>query len=213
MSGSEPKLPARMSGEEWSAILGRAAEIQRAAEDSADAQADIDAMMSAAEDVGLTRTAVEQALKERLAGAPQALPPAVGARVFARSTDEKMYVAEVLEVGSAGVRVQFLKGDELVVPAGDVRPASFVPGQRVSVNWPWWGAWSCTVVSFDATRQRVKLTDGWGDEKTFKVSDVWLPRQRPTGHPARTRAYLALVGAGAGFGALVGAVVTALLLR
>lgn len=213
MSDSEPKPPVRMTGEEWSAILARAAEIQRTAEESADAQADVDAMMAAAEDVGLTRTAVEQALKERLAGMPAATPIAVGGRIFARSTDGRMYVAEALEVGQAGVRVRFLKGDELLVPADHVRPASFVPGQKVSVHWPWWGPWSCTVISYDATKQKVKLSDGWGDVKTFKVSDVWLPQERAAGHQARTKVYLTLLGVGAGIGAVVGSLVTGLLAR
>ncbi|MEQ1690426.1 MAG: hypothetical protein ABMA00_04025 [Gemmatimonas sp.] len=42
-------------------------------------------------------------------------------------------------------------------------PSAFLPGERVVVDWPWWGTWTCFVMSRDVEGRRVTLNDGWGD--------------------------------------------------
>ena len=76
------------------------------------------------------------------------------------------------------------------------------------------GPWTCTVFAHDAVKQRVKLSDGWGYTKTFPVGEVWLPpAPKAPASGARAKVYLTLIGAGAGAGALVGSIITAMLMR
>ena len=81
------------------------------------------------------------------------------------------------------------------------------------VDWPWWGAWKSTVISYDREKQRVKVSDGSGSTKTFPLAEMWLAPQKSPAEKARSRAYLWLAAAGAGVGALIGSVATALILR
>lgn len=201
----------RLTDDELRDVLARAEEIQRASRHGTEMTAELEAVIGAAEEVGLARPAVERALRERLA--LPAAPPAVGALAFARSADDKFYAAEVLSVSAEGVRVRFLRGSEHVVTLDQLRPCAFLPGERVVCNWPWWGPWTCTVVGYDPVKQRVKLSDGW-DTKTFPIAEVWLADARKArASGARTRVYATLIGAGAGVGALVGSIITALLMR
>ncbi len=201
----------RLTDDELRDVLARADEIQRASLHDDEMKAELEAVIGAAEEVGLTRLAVERALRERLA--LPAKPPAVGELAFVRSADRKFYVAEVLSISAEGVRVRFLRGSEHLVTADQLRPCAFIPGERVVVNWPWWGPWTCTVVTYDAGGQRVKLSDGWGDTKTFPVNEVWLPATPTSGdHRSRRRVHATLIGAGVGIGAVIGSIITALLM-
>ena len=201
----------RLTDDELRDVLTRAEEIQSAAPRADDVSAELEAVISAAEEVGLARPAMEQALRERLS--ISATPPSVGSLTFAKSADDKFYVAEVLDASNEGVRVRFLRGSEHLVTLDQLRPASLIPGERVVVDWPWWGPWTCTVASYDAAKKRVKLSDGSGSTKWFPISDVWLAARKPIGSGARTRVYATLAGAGAAVGALVGSIITALLMR
>lgn len=202
----------RLTDDEFRDVLTRAEEIQRASRHVDETNAEMEAVIGAAEEVGLARPAVERALRERLA---LSAPPAVGTLTFARSADGKFYVAEVLAISTEGVRVRFLRGSEHLVLPDELRPCSFIPGERVTCNWPWWGPWTCTVVAYHAASQYVELSDGWGSTETFPVADVWLtpPQKTDVARGARRRVYLKLIGAGAGLGALVGSIITALLMR
>lgn len=199
----------RLTDEELRDVLARAEEIQQTTRHGEDMKAELEAVIGAAEEMGLARTAVERALRERL-DLP-ARPPVTGELVFAKSADGNSYVAEVLAVSSEGARVRFLKGSEHTVTLDQLRLCSFNPGERVVVDWPWWGPWTCTVMSYDAARARVKVNDGWGYTRTFPVADVWLAPRKVGG--SRTRIYVTLLGAGVGLGAILGSIVTALLIR
>lgn len=203
----------RLTDEQFRDVLSRAEEIQRASWTEGDRDAELEAVIQAAEAVGLPRTAVQQALRERL-DLPYK-PPATGSLIFARSADEKYYVAEVLSTSHEGVRVRFLRGSEHTVSLDQLRPSAFLPGARVVCHWPWWGPWTCTVLSYDAAKGTIKVSDGWGETKLFPISEVWLnppPNTSLTGGN-RTKVYLTLVGWGAGLGGLVGSVVTWLMTR
>ena len=128
-----------------------------------------------------------------------------------RRGDGKLYVAEVVSVSDAGVRVRFLRGSEHTVMHDEIRPFALIPGERVVCEWPWWGAWTSTVVTYDAARQRVKLSDGWGTTKTFPLAEVWLaPPRKFDVSRSRARLYATLLGAGATVGAIIGSIITAL---
>jgi hypothetical protein len=75
-----------------------------------------------------------------------------------------------------------------------------------------WGPWTCTVVAYDAAKQRVKLSDGWGYTRTFPVSEVWLAPAKADPRTTGRRVSAILLGVGAAAGALLGSIVTALLM-
>jgi hypothetical protein len=189
------------------AVLARASEIHAATESS---HADREAIIQAAEEAGIGRAAVERALRERMP-APMA-PPSAGDLTFAKSADGRFYVATVVSVSDEGCQVRFLRGSEHVVALEELRPATFLPGERVLVQWPWWGPWTCTVLTYAADSQLVTVTDGWGETRTVPISEVWLAPAKQA-HSRRTRISAALIGAGAAAGAVIGAIVTALLMQ
>lgn len=202
----------RLTDDEMRDVFARAEEIQAAALRGDGASRELETVIQAGEEVGLTRSAIELALRERLD--LLAKPPASGDLVFAKSADGKFYIARVLSASADAIRVQFLRGGEHTLALTDLRPCSFVPGSRVVCPWPWWGPWTCTVLSYDADRQRIKVTDGWGETRGFPIADVWLDSaRRPEQTSARTKLYITLLGSGVGIGALIGSLLTALLGR
>lgn len=202
----------RLTDDELRDVLGRAEEIERTTRRGNEMRAELQAVIGAAEEVGLSRAAVERALRERFDLGP---PPTVGDRVFARSADGKFHVADVLSISGDDVRVRFLRGGEHSVALDEIKPCSVVPGQRVMCHWPWWGPWSCTVISYHAATQYLNLSDRWGSTTTCHLADVWLETERqPDTRTPRKRVYGVLINVSAGLGAAaVGALLTALLLR
>ena len=196
--------PTRLSDDDLRDVLARAEEIQKNSRNADYMRAEMEAVIEAGEAVGLTRPAVERALRERLEVGMIA-PPDIGSLVFAKSADGKYYVAEVLAVQGEAVRVRFLRGSQHNVPLDQVRPASFLPGERVVVNWPWWGPWTCTVISYDAEKDKVKLSDGWGESKSFRISEVWQTDH--TAWSGKFRIAVTWLSVGIGLGALVGATI------
>ena len=91
-------------------------------------------------------------------------------------------MARVTEVESGVVHLRFLNGSDAVLPTGNVRPFSVLPGTKLEVPWPDWGWWNCTVVSYDRENDKVTVTDGM-DSKSFHLSDVRLKREGPSGLP------------------------------
>ena len=176
-----------LSDQELRDVLARADEIQRGLR-SGTSRAELEQVISAGEEVGLSRGAMEQALRERLG--IRLTPPEVGSMVFARAGGEKYYAAEVLSVSPETVRVRFLRGSEHTVDVDEVRPCALIPGEKVMVEWPWWGPWLCTVIGYDASRQRVKVSDGWGYTRAFPVAEVWMaPRGEEDPAKIRRRIY------------------------
>ena len=190
------------------AVLARAQEIELGTQSDA---AEIERVIQAAEEVGISRASVERAFRERLNLPARA--SSVGDLVFARSSDDKYYTAEVLAVDTHGVRVRFLRGSEHEVSTDEIRPCTLLPGERVICPWPWWGPWTCTVLSYDAARQRVSVSDGWGETRDFSITEIWTaPPRAPDQHRATKRKiYAVLLGVGAVGGTIVGAIVSSLL--
>lgn len=199
----------RLSDDELRDVLARAEEIQRNSRTADSMQSEIEAVIGAGEAVGLARPALERAIRERLDLAVS--PPPPGTLVFAQSADGKYYVAEVVGGSSDSVRVRYLRGSEHTVSQEQLRPCAFLPGERVVANWPWWGPWTCTVISYDAAKQKVKVSDGWGYTKTFSIAEVWQSGRKAWS--GRMRISALWLSVGAGVGAVIGSVVTALLLR
>ena len=194
----------RLSDDELRDVLSRAEEIQRGSRSIDTIQAEMEVVIGAGEAIGLTRPALERALRERFAVASSP-----GSLVFAQSADGKYYVAEVVSVGTDSIRVRFLRGSEHTVTPDQVRPCAFLPGEKVVANWPWWGPWTCTVISYDAAKQKVKVSDGWGDTKNFNIAEVWQSGRKPWG--GRFRIAATWLSVGVGLGTILGAALTRLL--
>lgn len=197
----------RLSDDELREVLERAEEIQRGSRSVDTMQAEMEVVIGAGEAVGLARPAIERALRERFDLSGATASP--GTLVFAQSADGKYYVAEVMSKANDAVRVKYLRGSEHTVTSDQVRPCAFLPGEKVVANWPWWGPWTCTVISYDAARQKVKLSDGWGYTKTFPISEVWQSGRKAWS--GRFRIAATWLSVGVGLGAILGATLTRLL--
>ena len=170
----------------------------------------IESVLNAAEEMGLPREAMLQALQERL-GQPMPTPVS-GERVFARSADGNYYVADV-EVAEPGrIRVRYLSGGEATLTEDDIQPCNFVPGMILVVPWPVWGWYKADVVSFDAKKGKVLVSDGWS-EKKFSISEVRLHETKRKRGGSRSRLYWTLISLGIALGGPIGALITWLLMR
>jgi hypothetical protein len=197
----------QLSDDELREVLARAEEIQRGSRSVDTMQAEMEVVIGAGEAVGLARPAIERALRERFDVASTL--PTPGSLVFAQSADGKYYVAEVVAATSDSVRVRYVRGSEHTVTPDQLRPCAFLPGEKVIANWPWWGPWTCTVISYDAARQKVKLSDGWGYTKTFPIAEVWQSGRKAWS--GRLRIAATWLSVGLGLGAILGATLTRLL--
>jgi hypothetical protein len=194
-----------LSDDDIRAIVARAEALQHAGDLAGD---EAEALVRAGEELGIARSAMQRALRERIG---TRLNPVTGDLVFARSSDDKYYAAEVLSLADDGYRVRFLRGGERVVATDELRECPFLPGDRVSCPWPGWGAWTGTVVSHDAENNMITISDGWAETAVFAARDVWLAPRSAEGQ-RRKRIYAALLAAGAVAGAGVGALITALIM-
>lgn len=203
-------VQSQFSEEEIRQVLARAEEIhQRGGHKPSESDSEI--VIRAAEEAGLPREAVEQAIRERF-DIPAEIPKK-GELVFAKSSDGRYYVAEVLE-SERGIRVRFSKGGEVSLTLEDLRPCTFLPGARIVCPWPDWGWWTCTVISYDAEKRKVKVTDGWGGNQTYSIADVRLdPPRRSLSLLTRIRESILVWGMDYLFAALIGAGIMWLILR
>lgn len=159
----------RMDQESLRALLQRAEEIQEQRNVDLSWSATEKEILAAAEEAGLDRTAVEQALRERLSLESKALQP--GELVYVPTPDGYHRIATVLSTDENAVDVRFLSGSDHHVNRSDIRPFSLLPGQRIQAPWPNWGWWTCTVVSYDRDLKMGRLSDGWSEER-FSLADL-----------------------------------------
>ncbi len=208
-------MPQRFDDEHVREVLARAEEIHQQELLPLDIGPQMQEVVQAAEESGLSRSAVMQALRERVSA--HRTPPEPGELVFAPSEEGDWYAAELVAVDKGQAKVRFLGGSDARFSLEELRPFQMLPGQQVQCPWPDWGWCGCTVVSYDRENRKVRLSDFWGSEYTFHLSDVYVeppkPRKEPLLAALRARATLALVSAGLVAGGAIGALVTWLLLR
>lgn len=170
----------------------------------------LESVLNAAEEMGISRDAMPQALQEKL-GKPMETPE-VGDMVFARSADNNYYVANVVAAEAGRVRVRFLSGGEDTLPEDALRPCNFVPGMKVFAQWPVWGWYKGDVISYDAKKGKLLVSDGWS-EKKFSISEVRLEPVKQKSGSTRSKLYWTLITVGIALGGPLGALVTWLLMR
>ncbi|MBS1714344.1 MAG: hypothetical protein JST30_08405 [Armatimonadetes bacterium] len=190
-------------------LLVRAEEIQQQSSVEIETRSEVQELIVAAEESGVSRDAILQALRERISATER--PLTEGELAFVTSSDGHQYVARTLDVGPHSVKVRFLKGGEASVPRTDVKPLSVMPGQTLCCPWPNWGWWNCKVVGYDPENLMVRVTDGWTEQASFHLSDVRLNKPSAPGF-SRLKDKLFVVGIALGSG-LLGALVQFLLTR
>jgi hypothetical protein len=195
-----------LSDDDIREIVARAEQLQGASDAWGD---EAEALVLAGQDLGIARSAMERALQEQRA--KKSPRPVAGEMVFAKSSDDKYYAANVVSHDEHTWTVRFLRGGERTVASDELRPCPFLPGDRVTCPWPGWGTWTGTVLSYDAEAASLTVSDGWGDTAVFRAAEVWLA-PRTSERLRRRRIYAALLGAGVTIGAALGALVTALII-
>ena len=160
--------------EQWEIqeVLKRASEIDNG--HTLETDAEIEALVSAAEESGISRDAVLQALHERLQGPLKAFTP--GDLVFARSHDGRHYVATLLSAEGASVKVRFLNGADSLANAGEMRMFSLPPGMKVEYLSPSSGIWFTAPVVRYSQEARLVTVNAWGNEENVSIDKVRLPR-------------------------------------
>ena len=109
-----------MDQREAQEILRRAQEIESQQGVMLRSQADVEQFVSAAEEAGLSRDAVLQALRERLRMPAEAFEP--GSLVFAESADGRFHVASLTSLDEHTAKIRFLNwGTEETVTLEHIR--------------------------------------------------------------------------------------------
>lgn len=193
--------------EELRGVLSRAYEIDQRTHGTQEGAHE--AVLRAAEEAGLSREAVGQAIQERLGLLGR--PPSVGEMVFAKGEGDKLYPAEILEAGGHDYAVRFANGEERRVAFENLRPLNLLPGERLVCPWPDWGYWNCTIISYNPEKRTVKVTDNWGSEKKFDLSQVYRQADGARDRSPSRHISGLYVAAAALAGGVVGSVVTWLL--
>jgi hypothetical protein len=151
---------------ELAETVQRAREIADHSRELASPEAEYDAYLHAAEEMGIPREAMLQAIRERRVIPGETLE--VGQRVFAPSADGFWYVAELLSLTEHTAKVRFLEGGEHTCATSDVRPLSLIPGRKLQGDIKGWGWYGCLVVRHDPAKDRVEVIhDDWAPSKEW----------------------------------------------
>lgn len=199
-------MDTRLSDEEVAAVVQRAHEIQFLQERIGEGPSGIEQYVKVAEELGVSREAMLQALGERFVFLGGEIE--VGAIVLAPSDDAREYPAKVVSTDGDSVLVRFLNGGEGRVGRHHLREATFSPGTEYEYYSP---------MSFMYVRGRVTRLDRdaltatfntWGIEETVPLAKVRTPRQRARLAPVWINYVLAAAVSGS-----IAALVTWLVLR
>ncbi len=199
----------RLTQNEMTEVLQRAEEIQRQEQAKIEWTQELQQWVGAAEEAGLSRVAIEQALRERTAFSGVELSP--GEKIFAKSMDGRFYIAKLVDLSEDGGTVEFINGGRCKLSQRDMRPLNLVPGSKVECDWPNWGWWTCTIVSYNHELNTIHANDGWGQTRIFPISEIRLRGEEPKQGRFWERYGVAIGSLMAGSG--VGALITWLLMR
>lgn len=164
-----------MRSDEMQEVLARAHEIESQSGALLHSETDVESFVAAAEETGLSRDAVLQALRERLRLPAEAYEP--GKQVFAASADGHHYVANLLSISDRTAKVEFLNGGTHTLPVHELRAFSTIPGQKVQYFSPSSGMWfTGTIVKYNEAKKTIKVS-AWGSEESVSLAKVRLARE------------------------------------
>ena len=151
-----------LTQEEVSTTISRATEIASSTALSVayetSSHGGLEAYVKAAEELGIPRDAMLQALRERHLLPNEDLK--VGDRVFAKSADGAYYPAQITGLnGDSTSVVRFNTGGEQRISSTDLRPLTMVPGMQLQFLNDDLGMW-CTgkLLEFDSAKNIARLT-------------------------------------------------------
>lgn len=198
-----------MEQEKLNQVLRRAQEISEQSSLMFEPHPEIEQYVKAAEEVGISRDATMQALRERLDLPSRAFK--VGEMVFARSKDGRYYVAKVIEVDGSRIKVQFLSGSDHECHVTDLRLFSLTPGQRVQYHSPTHQIWvTGRLEGYDRDILAVRVYWG-GVTESLTLDNIRIPDE--DSKPNFEVPYWAVAAASALGGGVIGALVMRFLMR
>lgn len=146
----------------------------------ANPSAGYEAYVSAAEEIGIPRDAMLQALRERQLLPVDSVSP--GDSVFALSADNAFYPATIVRVvNDASIVVKFVAGGEHTVSAYDIRPQSMVPGRLLQFQHEdlGEGIWfSGRLVDYNPVKQVATVSNGYMSF-TVSINRIRLKGNKP----------------------------------
>jgi hypothetical protein len=182
----------RMEPSEVSELLSRAQEIQNLHKHVATSDQDLQAFLAAAEEAGIEREAMMQALEERVGFRIEDLVE--GDLVFAKSSDGRHYTARILRLDATRVQVRFLSGSEAFLPVSDLRQGGLLPGAKVQVDLPTYGGWTTATVAQLNLEGRTATVNLWGVvQETVPLEKLRLFAEDPKGRYSFSMAELVAV--------------------
>lgn len=201
-------MPRELNDEALSGVIERAHELQMQDQELAS----YEAFVQAAEEAGVPRESVMQALRERLATAPQFRE---GDLVFAPGADGWLYIAKVTSLEDGVAQLKFANGSDATFTTNKMMPLSLLPNQKVQVNLPGWGGWyGSTVVSINHFAHSLTVNAS-GIQQTVTMDAVRIKSDVASGKEqtfTKTELIEWVVTVGAS-SAVIGAVVTWLIMR
>ena len=164
-----------ISEEEMRRTLQRAQEIHQ----SLSPESEHDEMfIRAAEEIGISREAMVQAIQERQQETAAARNP--GDFVFAPSDDGFLYAGTITSVTGERILVRFLNGSERAYDASQIQPVAFLPGSKVQFKFPGLGWTTGRVTRYDPIVRTVFVTSIWDTETQERpLSQVRLAPVKP----------------------------------
>ncbi|MBX3095539.1 MAG: hypothetical protein KF812_01635 [Fimbriimonadaceae bacterium] len=201
-------MPHELNDEALSGVIERAHELQMQDQELAS----YEAFVQAAEEAGVPRESVLQALRERLATAPQFK---VDDLVFAPGADGWLYIAKITGLEEGVAQLKFANGADASFTTNKLMSMSLLPNQKVQVNLPGWGGWyGSTVVSINHFAHSLTVNAS-GIQQTVTMDAV---RIRPEVADGKERKFtktefIEWVVTAAVSSAVVGALVTWLIMR
>ncbi len=167
-------------------------------------------LIQAAEEAGIPRDAIMEALRERIADSDL---PAFEPNELVLATDGNgwYHTARIDTVRSGSVRVRFLGGGDADLAPSDIRRFTLVPGAKVNLFYG--GVWATApVVAFNRDAMSVTLNI-WGGNHTATLDTIRIRDERKV-RPVSDRLKFWLYGAaGVLAGGALGTIITALLMR
>lgn len=166
-------------------------------------------LLQAAEEAGIPREAILEALRERIA--PDTQEYEVNELVLATDGNGWYHTARIDSVRSATARVRFLGGGDADLPLQDIRRFTLVPGAKVNIFYG--GVWTtANVVSYNRDAMSVTMNI-WGGQHTATLDVIRIRDERKV-MPLADRIKIWLYcGAGVLAGGSLGALITAMLMR
>ena len=200
-------MEVRLSDEELAAVVQRAHDIHTLQGRIGEERRGLDEYVKVAEEMGVPREAMMQALNERFAFLDREIE--TGQIVFAKSEDGRAYAAKVVSSGEDSVQVRYLNGGEARVGRHELQEATFSPGTVYEYHSPSYMMYlKSQVVRYDRDSMTVTF-NYWGTEETVPLSKVRVPRPR-TGPGVPPWVYTVVAALGSG---VIGAAVMWLVMR